>query len=79
MLETVISRAHANAMSACKDFPAGLAYDECYTWAIAEFVIRSQIAEERLVFLIILAFVTAIPLVINILRKTLVCTSQASN
>ena len=59
MLETVISRAHANAMSACKHFPAGLAYDECYTWAIADFIMSSQVAKERSEFLFILAFTAA--------------------
>lgn len=75
MLETVSSKAHVNAVSACQDFPAGLAYDECYSWAVADFIMSSQIAEERSVFLIILAFVTSIVFIINALKQRRVTTS----
>ena len=63
MLERVISQAHANAVSACHAFPPGLAYDECYTWAVAEFVSSSQIAHERSEFLFILTITAAITFV----------------
>ncbi len=69
MLEGVISQAHVNAVSACEGFPYGLAYDECYTWAVAEYISSNQVSEERTEFLIILAFVTAITFFTTLLLK----------
>lgn len=76
MLERVISQAHANAMSACQGFPPGLAYDECYTRTLAEFVSGNQVSEERTEFFIILALVGAALFTVTLLHRKLVRTSQ---
>ena len=70
-MDQVITQLHANAMSACRDFPPGHAYDECYAWVATEIISGSQIAQERSEFLVIFALVAAVGVAVAALCKRL--------